>query len=111
MSTPRFSVLLPTRNGGRFLDACVRSVLADPRDDLELVVSDNANEDETIEVIARHAADPRLLAIRLDDPVGVTENWNAALDAAAGEYLLMIGDDDLLLPGYFDRVSAALDRY
>src|SRR4029450_7840744 len=76
-----------------------------------LVVSDNANDAETADVVARHATDRRLRAIRLDAPVTVTENWNAALDAASGESLLMSGHDDMLLPGYFERVSAALRRY
>ena len=48
----RFSVLLPTRNGGQFIDNCIRSVL-DQDADLELIVSDNANTDETPAVLER----------------------------------------------------------
>ena len=35
----RFSVLLPTRNGGPFLDNCIRSILNQDAD-LELIISD-----------------------------------------------------------------------
>ena len=41
----RFSILLPTRNGGDFLENCVRSILEQDHDDFELVISDNANTD------------------------------------------------------------------
>jgi glycosyltransferase involved in cell wall biosynthesis len=105
----RFSVLLPTRNGGRFLDNCIRSVLSQDGD-FELVVSDNASDDETPQVIDRWRRDPRLKALRLSSPVTVTENWNAALQAARGDYAVMLGDDDYLLPDYFSKMDAILKR-
>lgn len=107
----KFSVLLPTRNGGKFLRNCIASVLEQPYHDIELIVSDNANTDETPSVVASFQSDPRLKYIRLDEPVEVTENWNRALAASQGEYILMIGDDDCLLPGYFERLEQLIERY
>ena len=106
----RYSVLLPTRNGAHLLGACIRSVLDQPYADLELVVSDNANDDGTSEVIAS-IDDERLKVVRLESPVPVTENWNAALNASSGDFLLMIGDDDFVLPGYFAVADALLERH
>ena len=42
----KFSVLLPTRNGGDFLKNTIRSMLEQDHDDFELVISDNANTDD-----------------------------------------------------------------
>ena len=47
----KFSVLLPTRNGGKFLKDCISSILEESYEDFELIVSDNANTDETHEII------------------------------------------------------------
>ncbi len=107
----KFSVLLPTRNGGRFLRNCIGSVLEQTYPDIELVVSDNANTDETQSVVSAFRSDSRLKYIRLNEPVSVTENWNVALQASQGEYFLMMGDDDYLLPGYFDRMAQLIERY
>ncbi|MBU4220129.1 MAG: glycosyltransferase [Euryarchaeota archaeon] len=107
----KFSVLLPTRNGGRFLANCMSSILKQPYHDMELVVSDNANIDETQAVIASFAEDSRLKVIRTDKPISVTDNWNNALHASSGDYILMIGDDDYLLPGYFHRIEQILEKY
>lgn len=107
----KFSVLLPTRNGGRYLGNCICSILEQDYRDFELVVSDNANSDETPDVLRGYASDPRVRLIRLDDAVSVTENWNCALQAASGDYLLMMGDDDYLLPGSLARLAEAIDRY
>ena len=88
-----------------FLRTCIDSVVDQSYDSLELVVSDNANEDETPEIL-RSYDDPRLRDIRSKSVLSVTDNWNAALTTSTGEYILMIGDDDLLLPD----CCATLDR-
>jgi glycosyltransferase involved in cell wall biosynthesis len=107
----RYSVLLPTRNGGKFLRACIVSILSQDYDDFELVISDNANSDETPTIIDDYRDHPRVRAIRLEEAVPVTDNWNAAYAESSGDYLLMMGDDDYLLPGYFGRMDALLGRH
>lgn len=107
----KFSVLLPTRNGGPFLENCIRSILDQNYTDLELIISDNANADGTPEVIRKFVDDPRVKALRLDAAVSVTDNWNNALRQASGDYVLMMGDDDYLLPGYFSGMERILERF
>ncbi len=108
---PEFSVLLPTRNGGPYLRTCINSVLAQRDADVELVVSDNANTDETAAVLKEFAGDDRLRIVRHTTVQSVTDNWMSALEASSGDYILTIGDDDYVLPGYFSQVDAALRRY
>jgi glycosyltransferase involved in cell wall biosynthesis len=105
----KVSVLLPTRNGGAFIEDAMSSVLGQTGD-FELVVADNANTDETPSILAARKSDPRLHVVRSEEVLPVTENWLRALHAASGEYFLMIGDDDLLLPGFFERAARALER-
>ncbi|HEY1539261.1 MAG TPA: glycosyltransferase family 2 protein [Solirubrobacteraceae bacterium] len=107
----KLSILLPTRNGGALLEPVIRSVLEQDCDDFELVVSNNASADATPEIIASFASDPRLRVVTLEQPVDVTDNWNRALHAATGDYVTLIGDDDLLLSGYFERVFGLLEEY
>ena len=105
----RFSILLPTRNGGPFLRDALDSILGQDGD-FEVVVGDNANEDQTAAVLAERARDQRLRIVRSDVVLTVTENWMHCLRAARGQYRLMIGDDDLLLPDFFERADAVLRR-
>ena len=100
----KFSVLLPTRNGGKYLKSCIESVLSQDYKDMELIVFDNANTDNTAEVVNSYSSDKRLKYYRIDSVVSVTDNWNNALKKSSGDYVLMMGDDDFLLPGYFDTL-------
>ena len=107
----RFSVLLPTRNGAAYLRDAIASVLAQPYPDMELVVSDNASDPDTRDVVSRFSDDPRLKYVRLDRVVTVTENWNIALRASSGDYIVMIGDDDCLLPNFFQTLDGVIERH
>lgn len=107
----KLSILLPTRNGGRFLRDCVASVLGQDDPDLELVVADNANRDETQDVLQSFRPDSRMLVLRHEEPMPVTDNWLSALRASSGDYVLMLGDDDYLLPSYVRRVRSLLDEH
>ena len=104
----KFSVLLPTRNGGKYLKSCIESVLSQDYKDMELIVFDNANTDNTAEVVNSYSNDKRLKYYRTDSVVSVTDNWNNALKKSSGDYVLMMGDDDFLLPGYFDTLDQTI---
>jgi len=107
----KLSIVLPTRNGGELLEGCLRSILDQDYSDMELVVSDNASDDRTPEILESFAGDPRLKVLRLDEPVEVTDNWINGVNATSGDYLLLIGDDDCLLPGYCERIDELIEKY
>ncbi len=107
----KLSIVLPTRNGGAMLEGCLRSVLSQPFADMEVVVSDNASTDDTPEILRRHESDDRLKVVRVDAPLEVTDNWINAVAASSGDYLLLIGDDDYLLPGYCERIAELIEAH
>ena len=107
----KLSVVLPTRNGAHMLGSAVRSVLAQDYEALELIVSDNASTDDTQAVLAQFADDPRLRVLTLTEAVEVTDNWINGVTAATGDYFLLIGDDDYLLPGYARRLAELVEAH
>lgn len=107
----KFSILLPTRNGGDFLENCIYSILNQNYKDFELVISDNANTDRTPDIIGKYLNDARVKVVRQNIPISVSENWTAALQASCGEYVLMMGDDDYLLPEALQKLDDAITRH
>ena len=106
MSRPEFSVLLPTRNRSSLLAEAIETVRAQSFADWEIIVSDNASIDD-VKGLIEGIADPRIVYLRSDKALPVTENWNRAVDAARGRWVVMLGDDDGLVPGYFQAMQAA----
>lgn len=106
----KISVLLPTRNRLDLLRHAVASVLSQPAEDWEIVISDN-HSTEDVAGYVESLEDKRVRYLRTSRPVAVTDNWNNALEAAEGEYIIMLGDDDALLPGYFATVRRLVEDF
>ena len=106
----KFSVLLPTRNRLELLRYAIESVRRQDYDDWEIILSDNDSaEDVGAYVSGLH--DSRIRYFRTPRFLPVTENWNSALAQSAGDYVVMLGDDDCLLPGYFRKLAALIGQY
>lgn len=87
------SVVLPTRNRAHTLPRAVRSVLAQSYDKLELVVVDDASEDDTRAVLSR-IGDPRLHVVHNAERLGVSGARNAGIAQARGEWVAFQDSDD-----------------
>lgn len=106
----KFSVLIPTRNRLEYLKLAVESVRRQDFADWEIVISDNCSEQD-IGGYVSSLADPRIVYARTEQSLPVTENWNRALAMSSGEYVVMLGDDDALLEGYFNSASKLIDEF
>lgn len=106
----RFSVLLPTRNRLDLLRYAVETVRRQDDDGWEIVVSDNCSEDD-VEGYVRSLGDARIRYYRTERFVPVTENWNNALERSTGDYVVMLGDDDGLMKGYFSTLRRVLAHH
>jgi glycosyltransferase involved in cell wall biosynthesis len=106
----KFSVLLPTRNRLDLLKGAIRSVLLQDYDNWEIIVSDNCSDEDVAGYVAS-LNDSRIKYFRTLAPVAVTENWNYSLEQSSGDYIIMLGDDDSLLKGYFTTICGLLDKY
>lgn len=109
LADPRVTVGIPTYNRAEMLRASIGSVLSQPRSDVQLIVCDNASTDYTAEVVASFD-DSRLSYVRSDVNVGMIGNLNRVIGLAETELLVLLPDDDLLYPGYFDAVVDVFDR-
>jgi glycosyltransferase involved in cell wall biosynthesis len=104
---PRVSIGLPTYNRREGLARAIESVLAQTHRELELTISDNASTDGTEELCRRTAArDPRVRYVRHATNRGSTENFNSLFGTLRGDYVMVLGDDDWIDPGY---VAACLE--
>lgn len=108
---PRVSVVVPAYNSVGFIDATMRSILAQTFTDFELVVSDHSSTDGTWEALQRYTADPRVRLSRLAAGGGAPANWNAVTDLATGEFIKLVCGDDVLYPNSLAMQVAALTTH
>jgi hypothetical protein len=97
MSNIRFSIVIPTRNRAATLHHCLRTCLDQNFDDYEVIVSDNFGSPATRELVDE-VGSPKVRYFRTPQALSLASSWDFAVSHARGEYVLLIGDDDGLLP-------------
>ena len=110
--TPRYSILLPSFRA-RFLKVCLESILRQTEPDFELIVVDDASP-EDLESIVSSFQDPRIRYFRNATGCGaehLVDNWNICLGYARGEFVLNMGDDDILEPRCLEAFGELIARH
>lgn len=100
--SPKVSIGIPAYNAARYLEATVRSALAQSFEDLEVFVCDNRSDDGTGALCAG-IQDPRFRYLRFEDHVGQPGNWNRCVRESRGEFVVLLHADDLLDPRFVER--------
>jgi len=107
--TPRVSVVVPSYNNARFIQATMDSILAQSFKDFELVVADHSSSDGTWEKLQQYRTDPRVRLLRTDAGGGAPRNWQEAASAARGELVKLVCGDDVIYPHCLRLQVEAMD--
>jgi glycosyltransferase involved in cell wall biosynthesis len=109
---PAVSVGLAVRNEPHAVRRCIESVLAQDFTDLELVICDNASDDETVDTLAEFAREDRRVTVAVNPVnIGSHENMNRVLQASRGTLFRWISADDWLEPHALSAGVRALERH
>lgn len=108
-AAPEISIGLPVYNGAAYLSQAIESLLAQSFVNFEIIISDNASNDSTADIIAGFAArDPRLRSVRQRENIGVMANFGYVLDAARAPFFVWAAYDDWHDTNYLEALHAAL---
>lgn len=111
MSAPEFSIVIPTRNGERYLAAAIESVLAQSYPQWRLHILESGSTDGTVALVERYLGDPRIALHSTpadQPPLDIVANWARILTLDLREYLTILGHDDLLGADFLAEVAALI---
>ncbi len=94
---PLLSIVIPTRERGRYLEHSLNTTLACASERVEILVSDNASEDNTASLFKAQRYQ-HVKYVRTAKRVSICANFESAFQNTSGKYILCIGDDDAVLP-------------
>lgn len=108
----KFSVLVPLYNTpDSFLKAMIESVQAQTYKNWELCLADGSDSEHSFvgEICKKYAdGDRRIKYEKLEKNLGISENTNACIRMATGEYIALFDHDDLLHPSALYEVMRAI---
>jgi glycosyltransferase involved in cell wall biosynthesis len=100
-----FSVIIPSYNCGRKLEATIESVLSQSEGLYELIVVDGGSTDDTLDVIRKFAGRLRYVS---EPDRGLYDAMNKGVGMSSGKYVFILGAGDRLREGVFARFARAL---
>ena len=106
------SICIPTYNGAPFLQEALDSVSQQTYKNIEVIISDDASNDKTLEIIQDFKAKASFpVSIYHHEPKGIGANWNNCIRKANGKFIKFLFQDDVLLPSYIEEQLAVLSSY
>lgn len=103
---PRATIVVPSFNQGRFIETCLRSLVAQRGAGLEILVYDNQSNDGTQQILRAYAGSLDRVVVERDR--GQSAAINRGFREARGEVLGWLNADDMLMPGAVERALAVL---
>lgn len=101
------SVIIPAMNAEKFIEATIRSVLAQTYSDFEIIVIDDGSTDATVSIVEALArTDPRIRLHRNGKNCGVGETRNRGFSLAKGKWVALLDSDDVWRPEKLEKQLA-----
>ena len=105
------SICVPSRNRQRTFVQTIRDLLASPRQDVEFVLADNSDDPDIVDGAMAGIDDSRVRYLpSTDHSLPMQDNWERAMRAATGDWIIFIGDDDYVDPDVIDTIAEIARR-
>ena len=93
-------MIIPVHNAGKYLPACLDSILRQTFSDWELIIADDGSNDDSGKIADSYAStDARIKVIHAENR-GVSAARNSCIERSRGRYLAFVDADDCLEPDY-----------
>ena len=104
------SVVITAYNVEAWIEQCVLSVCKQSLDDIEIIVVEDCSTDGTRDILAR-IREPRLKVLYNNTNVGAGASRKRGIEAANGEYILLLDGDDWIDKDFIGELHAKAIAY
>lgn len=103
---PKITVIMPSLNVASYMRQCLRSVLEQTLEDIEVVAVDAGSTDGTLEILQEYVAADRRISVIQSDKRSYGYQVNVGLEAAQGEYISIVETDDRIADDMYEMLYA-----
>jgi glycosyltransferase involved in cell wall biosynthesis len=109
---PLVSIGMPAYNGERYIRRALDSLLTQDYKNFELIISDNASTDATLQICNEYATrDSRISIHTYSHNVGALANFKTVLEMSRGKYFMWAAVDDYWQPEFIRVLVKELELY
>lgn len=109
---PKISIIIPVFNVVEHVEKCVRSVMQQTLQDIEIICVDDASTDGSLKILLTLAAeDARVKVLTLPENLTANQARKNGVLASSGDTVMFLDGDDELLPHACETVSNAVSKH
>jgi glycosyltransferase involved in cell wall biosynthesis len=105
---PLVSIITVTKNAANCIERAIKSVQAQTYPNLEHIILDGASTDGTVEILKKY--NDQIAYWRSEPDKGVYNAMNNAVTYAHGDWILFLGADDELQPGFSEMIEENMEK-
>lgn len=105
------SVIVPIYNSERYLDHCIKSIVMQTFQNLEIILIDDGSTDQSGFICDNWAKKDQRIKVVHQENKGISFSRNVGLQCATGDGILMVDSDDYIASQMIERMHDVLDRY
>ncbi|WP_396638063.1 glycosyltransferase [Maribacter sp. R77961] len=98
MKTPLVSIVIPFKNTGSFLEACLNSIIAQTFINWEVLAVNDASSDRSLAIVQNYASKDRRIKVFHNNGQGIIEALRTAYTFSEGKFITRMDSDDLMMP-------------
>jgi len=109
---PQLSIVISTFNRSKWLEINLenmKKLISGHTSKIEIIVCDNHSTDQTHEILRRYQSISSIKAYRNSGNVGMLGNLSESVALANGEYIWLIGDDDIIRESSIEKILNIID--
>lgn len=115
MPVPLVSIAIPAYRHAAFIEECLASVYKQTYPELELVLIDDGSPDNTFEIasafLEKYKDRFRRIVLERNENRGVSANSNTCIERCRGEWVHLLGSDDVLYPDKVESIQNAIAQW
>ena len=101
----KLSIIIPVYNSEKYLHACLRPVLDQVDEGVEIIAIDDASEDNSLDILNYYCKrNANIKVLHNDTNLGPGPSRNYGLSQASGEYIAFLDSDDSVNESYFNEM-------
>ena len=101
---PLVSIIMPCYNAEHYIAQSIESVLAQTYDNWELLITDDASTDKSVEIISKYSKnDERINVLVPDEHQGIARTRNMSISRASGRFVAFLDSDDIWYPEKLEK--------
>ena len=109
--TALISIIVPVYNVGKWLERCIKSLVDQTYQTLEIILIDDGSTDNSSMICNKWAQKDRRITVVHQDHMGVSAARNLGIDLAHGQYICFVDSDDWVDSRYIEILFSLMSNY